>query len=268
MFASQREDNSSLCDRLEREPALKYALTGDKSVVVTPCLLPPSKSIVREWFKGRQLYKAWKKQTVIPDIKTESGDTNSEPSRTPDSDNAEGSRLSDVRLNLFTGKREVAHVHSDLTEPPVLVREEPHDHDIEDVNVLRESKAARSKQEEEDIDIRMSPLEKQPRLDDSSQLHSTPVTRRSSSDLFDSYCTPIPSGGITPGLEGDGRVMSASEGSVTPTLDQKEENRSGQHFVTPKRIRPPLRRLSISTESALRRAIITSQMKVYKFYIK
>ena len=247
LFSSQRDE--SLSDKLVIEPALKYALTGDRKSIVTPCLLPPSKSKVKEWLKGRKLYKALKKKlSVIPAIYAEDtgakSENKDEPSKVRDSDltAADQSKPGEACLNLFTGKREIIHEARDLPDkdaPPVLVREEPYNG--EEVNEESESK-----QRGDDSELEISPPFKQKKLDDSSQLHSTPLTRRSSTDLFESGCTPI---------GGDGRM--------TPTMevdDKKEEEPSG--FVTPKRIRPPLRRLSTNTESTLRRAIITTQMKV------
>ena len=271
LFSSQREDDDSLCDRLEKEPALKYALTGDKNIVVTPCLLPPSKCKVKEWCKGRTLYKALKKQTVIPDIRTENVDSNSEPNKTQEPDITAGERQSeDVRLNLFTGKREVVHEPCDLTEedrPPILVREEPHHSEgVRGLSKFRDSKTTRNRQEDEDMAVDLSPSVKQPRLDDSSQLHSTPMMkRRSSADLFEASYTPIATDRVTPTLDGTTPAVDSS-GRVTPTQEEdvKQEEQLGQGFVTPKRIRPPLRRLSTNTDTTLRRAIITTQMKVNK----
>ena len=272
MFSSQQEEDTCLCDRLEKEPALKYALTGDKNIVVTPCLLPPPKSKVKEWCKGRALYKALKRQTGIPNIRTENVDSaDSERNRTQEPDGIAGERqLEDVRLNLFTGRREAVHEPSDLNEedkPPFLVREEPDLGEMEDgPSKLRDSKVTRNRPEAEDVTTGLSPLIKQPRLDDSSLLHSTPmVKRRSSADLFEASYTPIATDRVSPTLDGN-RLTPAvdSSGRVTPTQEgegQKEEQ-SGEGFVTPKRIRPPLRRLSTNTDTSLRRAIINTQMKV------
>ena len=81
---------------------------------------------------------------------------------------------------------------------------------------------------------------KRPCLDADSILHSTPV-RRSSSELFDPGCTPVAAG-------------ERAEGSAI------RSEQTGTEFITPKR--PPLRRLSTNTESALRRAILTTETRV------
>ena len=242
LFASQK-DNDNLFDRLEKEPALKYALTGDKNVTVTPCLLPPSKSKVEEWLKGRKLYKALKKQPVI--VKTDNVDDNVSP------DSAGQSEPGEARLNLFTGKREVDHeTNKEISDKhPVLFKEELQ-YNIKategtDVAALSESREDRETNDDDELGI--SPPLKKSRLDEYSQFHSTPVTRRSSSDLFESGCTPIGSGRVTPTIGDE---------------EDKEEDQSEAGFITPKRIRPPLRRLSTNTESTLRRAILTTQMKV------
>ena len=272
MFSSQREDDTYLCDRLEKEPALKYALTGDKNIVVTPCLLPPPKSKVKVWCKGRALYKALEKQTGIPNIRTENVDSDSETNRTQEPDIIAGERqLEDVRLNLFTGRREVVHEPSDINEedkPPILVREEPDLSEMEGgASKLREGKVTRNRPDvDDDMAMALSPSIKQPRLDDSSQLHSTPmVKRRSSADLFEASYTPITTDRVSPMLDGN-RLTPAvdSSGRVTPTQEGEghKEEQSGEGFVTPKRIRPPLRRLSTNTDTSLRRAIINTQMKV------
>ena len=87
-------------------------------------------------------------------------------------------------------------------------------------------------------DVNSTP--KRPCLDSDDILHSTPV-RRSSSELFDSGCTPIPAG-------------KRAEGSASGS------EQMGTEFVTPKR--PPLRRLSTNTESALRHAVLTTETRV------
>ena len=245
LFASQ-QDNDSLFDRLEKEPALKYALTGDRNIIVTPCLLPPSKSKVEEWFKGRKLYKALKKQSVI--VKTDNVIKDVLDKTSPDDD--EHYESGEVCLNLFTGKREVVHNgQSEDDKPPLLVKEESNDIKVNDSDKagadVSESKVRDSGGIDEELDI--SPPSKQSRLDETAQFHSTPLTRRSSTDLFESGCTPIGSCRETPTVEDEGN---------------KEEDQSEMGFVTPKRIRPPLRRLSTNTESTLRRAIINTQMKV------
>ena len=81
---------------------------------------------------------------------------------------------------------------------------------------------------------------KRPCLDSDSILHSTPV-RRSSSELFDPGCTPVAAG-------------ERAEGSAS------RNEQTGTEFITPKR--PPLRRLSTNTESALRHAILTTETRV------
>ena len=277
LFSSQQEESTSLCDRLEKEPALKYALTGDKTIVVTPCLLPPPKNKVEEWCKGRVLYKALKRQTGIPKIRTENVETDSEPNRSQERDSVTTERqLEDVRLNLFTGRREVIHKHNGLIEedkPPVLVREEPDLVDIKDGPP--KSRITKSSSDDDDDVMGLSPLSKQPRLDDSSQLHSTPmVKRRSSADLFDASYTPIAAdresptfdgNRPTPAIDSSGRVTPTGRETPTQEGEVQTEGHSGEGFVTPKRIRPPLRRLSTNTERSLRRAIINTQMKVNNY---
>ena len=78
------------------------------------------------------------------------------------------------------------------------------------------------------------------RLDPDGILHSTPV-RRSSSELFDPGCTPVSAGQ---------RAEGSAVGSEQP----------GTEFLTPKC--PPLRRLSTNTQSALRRAVLSTETRV------
>ncbi|KAL3883653.1 hypothetical protein ACJMK2_029895 [Sinanodonta woodiana] len=89
----------------------------------------------------------------------------------------------------------------------------------------------------------LSPTLHGTKLDESSLLHSTPHSRRTSIDLFESVCTPIIEDRKT--LQPDQEVATAS---------------AVAGFVTPKRIKPFSRRLSSNAEKSLRRAIITNQM--------
>ena len=88
-------------------------------------------------------------------------------------------------------------------------------------------------------DLNTSPSLSQTEDNEGNLLHSTPVLRRGSTDLFEPECTPI---------AGEKRVRSSQD-------DQ------GKDFMTPKRKRP-IRRLSTQTDSTLRRAILSSQVKV------
>ena len=83
---------------------------------------------------------------------------------------------------------------------------------------------------------------------DSGVMHSTPLLRRQSTELFDSACTPITAGLGT----------KQSQGSNTGA--------GAQEFVTPKPGRR-MRRMSTNTETTLRRALLSTHAKVWVVFL-
>lgn len=253
--------SSDLIYKLDQEPALKYAITGDQSITITPTLLPPSQKSVEEWNKGRALYKQLKRQTdkiqekvtiKINDEDTETKDNatkesesdsnldtaKDKTSKTTDKDETRGKRLvQKYRLNLFTGKRELMEV-DDSSDSQKSSQE-----DSGKRNSQNTDKASPTDGNEDIVKSNESVV-------DTDILHSTPVMRKDSTELFELECTPIASGSGESGSQ---------EEDVIPGSQEKVE----QGFVTPKRIRP-LRRLSTNTDKALRRALLSTQVKVRK----
>ena len=125
VFMSQSDSRLSFTEQLEKFPQLKYALTGDRSVVICPFDVPPSNKQVTDWCKGKKLYKDLKNQALQTEQNkdhgkqgkkdrvenvakvTESNCATSkeekERTKSPLRETIKGDKL---RLNLFTGKRE------------------------------------------------------------------------------------------------------------------------------------------------------------------
>lgn len=244
--------SSDLLYKLDQEPALRYAITGDQSVIITPTVLPPSLKSVEEWNKGRLLYKQLKNEKQIigkeENLKTDENDKNKPAQNIVKVDQekytdpgkndirfTEAKKTKEVkkrfRLNLFTGKRELV--------------------EVEDSDSQKSSQEVQNSQKEEACrDASESGSQEKDNCSETPDdvLHSTPVMRRQSTELFVTECTPI----------ADSPGESSSQEGEEPARSQ-EEGPAG--FITPKRIRP-LRRLSTNTDSALRRAILTTQIKV------
>ncbi|XP_033741299.1 uncharacterized protein LOC117328070 [Pecten maximus] len=52
-----QSENETLMSRIEKDPQLRFALLGDRSVIISPCNPPPSKEIVKKWAYGRKVWK-------------------------------------------------------------------------------------------------------------------------------------------------------------------------------------------------------------------
>ncbi|OWF40745.1 DNA polymerase zeta catalytic subunit-like [Mizuhopecten yessoensis] len=52
-----QSENETLMNRIEKDPQLRYALLGDRSVIISPCNLPPSTDSVKKWICGRKVWK-------------------------------------------------------------------------------------------------------------------------------------------------------------------------------------------------------------------
>ncbi|XP_053396986.1 uncharacterized protein LOC123552830 [Mercenaria mercenaria] len=231
---SSQTGSSDLLEKLDTEPALKYAITGDQSVIITPCILPPSKKTVEKWYKGRKAYKNLKNQARKVSKEEEDKEEIGEKSKEDIFSDSE-------KLNPPDAKQE-----TDIEFTKVTAKRKTNikDKNEQDTKVLLEN-LEKSKVDEDIISpaAELDELNRSRRLsdnqeDDASLLHSTPVLRRGSTELFEPECTPI-------------------TGEKRPLGSQGDQ---GGEFVTPKRIRP-LRRLSTNTESTLRRAILSSQVK-------
>ncbi|XP_052808091.1 uncharacterized protein LOC128236972 isoform X1 [Mya arenaria] len=265
-----------LLQKLQQEPALKYAITGDQSVIITPCLLPPSMKSIKLWNKGRQLYTDIKhKKNEIKDSNHANGKQISEVKtkkqlelKDTEKSQTQEKKKGSYRLNMFTGKREWNSQSDSIS--PQSSQEGERNKDTNkrnkmDTQEYQQAKKAgnqytpESKKAKTDnfTPIKPPAVEKSAETPESSQptdehsqtedtniLHSTPMLRRQSTDLFESEYTPI-AGSREPELSQD---------------DSKDERECQGEFVTPKRIRP-LRRLSTNTETTLRRAILSTQMK-------
>ncbi|KAL4233690.1 DNA polymerase zeta catalytic subunit [Mactra antiquata] len=275
---SSQTGSSDLLDKLDEEPALKYAITGDQSVIITPCNLPPSFKTVENWNICRKVYQNAKIQAKQKEKenKNQSSDKSEENVSSKKvvekcEENIKGKNQENIkdksevqdkiddpdkyRLNLFTGKRELVS-ESAFTK---IVDKDEHvlDNIVEGITVKNETQAMMSRKESGDG---TNPdAQKRLEVDNLSQksqetlsspvsvsekeldvLHSTPMLRRGSTELFEPDCTPISSTG--------------------KRLSESQEDATGS-FLTPKRIKP-LRRLSTNTDTQLRRALLTSQMKL------
>lgn len=146
------------------------------------------------------------------------------------------------RLNLFTGKREIVRESefTVVTEKTHAKEKNEHDECVASVS-NQENKETKIDQEIKSPTGELKDFQKlsQEGDDECDLLHSTPLLRRGSTELFELECTPI---------TGQKRALDTND-------DQ------GQEFVTPKRIRP-LRRLSTNADNALRRALLSLQVKV------
>lgn len=265
---SSQAGSSDLIYKLDQEPALKYAITGDKSIIITPTLLPPSQKSIEEWHKGRLLFKQLKKENdkrnkkeklnkdadeyekqtekeFISKNSVKSKEQVPESTANVEEKDKGQKQTKKYRLNLFTGKRELMDVEDSDTSSQKSSQEDTEQKNDTDVTG---SGDAASQPSSESLKDSNDTTKADATSGDPSVLHSTPVVRRQSTELFESECTPIASGG---------------SGSQEETHSSKESQREGAEagFVTPKRIRP-LRRLSSKTESTLRKAILSSQAKV------
>jgi len=243
---------------LENQPGLKYAITGDQSVIITPCLPPPKPRAVRDWNKGRMLYKQVKqKQDIL-----ENAAQKAENKPTIEKEVVTKKKKGGYRLNLFTGKREWMSQEESDSQPSSQELQTDRKTDTESQGTTHVSKKHKP-----DVNkttplkgivqgnLSLTTLEhsqgtQEPsQTEDESILHSTPLLRRQSTDLFEPECTPIAAGTQpTPGNKSQG-----SQGS--------QGGQGNEEFVTPHRARP-LRRLSTNTAATLRRAILNTQMKV------
>lgn len=146
------------------------------------------------------------------------------------------------RLNLFTGKREIVREgkFTVVTEKTHTKDKNEHDKTVASVS-NQENKESKIDQEIKSPTVVLEDFQRPSQECDNEcdLLHSTPLLRRGSTELFEPEFTPI---------TGAKRALDTDD-------DQ------GQGFVTPKRIRP-LRRLSINADNALRRVILSSQVKV------
>ncbi|KAH3835832.1 hypothetical protein DPMN_109198 [Dreissena polymorpha] len=272
-MSSSQTGSSDLLQKLDQEPSMRYAITGDQSVIITPCLLPPLVKSVQQWLKE----KTKSVSVTKTENKKQISDDNSKLALNEDKqkktkvENNGKSKLSvgierkngSYRLNLFTGKREWTS-QSDSDSPHSSQESEvkklktkhfaekdnsvPTKHDKEyddeftaiktqdDSHTERERKLLEGKESQEDI------------ADDASQdsgvLHSTPLLRRQSTELFDSACTPITAGLGTKQSQGSNNGAGAQE------------------FVTPKPGRR-MRRMSTNTETTLRRALLSTHAKKF-----
>jgi hypothetical protein len=230
---SSQTGSTDLLDRLDREPALKYAITGDQSIIITPCSLPPSLKTVQKWYEGRKVYKNLKKKASLQEeAKGKKG--NSKENR----EVAENSKKLASETEKVNVSENIESTESKFTK--VTPKRNAKD---------QEEKVTKSETTFENLDIKSpsaeledlieSPGQSQSQDIESTLLHSTPVLRRGSTDLFEPECTPI---------TGEKR-------------NRNSQGDEGSDFMTPKRIRP-IRRLSTQTDSTLRKAILSSQVRV------
>ncbi|KAK7493090.1 hypothetical protein BaRGS_00015611 [Batillaria attramentaria] len=227
----------SLRDRLHQDPQLRCLLTGDSPCVITPVLPPPSHAAVSAWIE--------EKLKGLVDIQSEKEVTSSgvrqKDEESARSSDTETSTLVDEPSVLSTSGEEEALLFTKLREKEGKG------------GVISEATSAapptQKDSQAEDEEAGSPP--KRPRLESDGVMHSTPV-RRASAELFETGCTPIAS-------------VSSKDSSAQPGEGEgkSSEGAARDEFVTPKR--PPLRRLSTNTESALRRAIHTSQPKFEGF---
>lgn len=256
----------SLRDRLEQEPQLRYLLIGDAPCIITPVLPPPSHAAVSAWIEKKLQGLALDRHNREDRLRGGDCRTSGDAPLSPDTQASismlagESSLLSssdEEDTLLFTKLKDIEG--NPRLEPlvcaatgtvgstvsgcmPMGVKDE-----TEQGTKTSEatSTAAHSiKPDESEGNDHSSTPAKRQRLHTDRVMQSTPV-RRSSRELFETGCTPI--------AAQDSPVQAGESGVRTTEGGGREE------FVTPKR--PPLRRLSTNTESALRRAINTSQSK-------
>ncbi|XP_069126103.1 uncharacterized protein [Argopecten irradians] len=55
-----QSENKTLMNRIEKEPQLRFALLGDRSIVISPCNPPPTQKTVKKWEIGRKVWKEMK----------------------------------------------------------------------------------------------------------------------------------------------------------------------------------------------------------------
>ena len=59
---SHLDSSFSLQREAERNTQLKASLMGDRRVVITPCVLPPSRKVLQRWIRAKDLYTQLKQQ--------------------------------------------------------------------------------------------------------------------------------------------------------------------------------------------------------------
>lgn len=71
---SSQSENETLMSRIEKDPQLRYALLGDRHIVISPCNPPPKTESVSKWLEGRKLWKELKNMDKGIKSNTETND--------------------------------------------------------------------------------------------------------------------------------------------------------------------------------------------------
>lgn len=240
--------SSDLLDQLDREPALKYAITGDQSVIITPCILPPPKKSVEKWNKARKEYKDLKIQaSKNAELKEDDKEKETEKDKSIKNDGIDNTAINTdlEKTNVLTMQKDTESEFTVIAKRQTDVKEVDDEGRVAQSDICElESMGSKLEDDMKSPAAEFDKFHTSPSVDtkegeDSALLHSTPVLRRGSTELFEPECTPI---------SGEKRALET-------------QSEQGQDFVTPKRVKP-LRRLSTNTDSTLRRAILSSQLKV------
>ncbi|KAL8581748.1 hypothetical protein ACOMHN_043166 [Nucella lapillus] len=237
LFSQQQQrpstsSSSSSSLSLHSEPQLRFALAGDHPCVITPVRPPPSCSRVAAWLKEtlqKMSPSCGKTQLKSPERGEEAWGREGETSMPLDID---------VPVEEEVGVSRDSDGEDEEEEDSMFTR-------LRDRTMKPVQSTSRKVAGSDEDRLHGSSTPKRQRLDEEGIIrHSTPVGRRSSSDLFDLTCTPISAG----------RKGESSGG-------QGETTDSG--FVTPKH--PPLRRLSTNTQAALTKAMLTADQRQQSF---
>ena len=214
----------------EKNPALYTAMLGNKSVVISPCQRPPSQKAVKEWLRGKTLYKKAKEQEELA------------KQRTP-KDKVGGKHIAKT-----TAHKSTKPVHEMSPSPPE-----------ESANVSAIDKSLGGSFTEEpstSISLDDSAIE-------SDIIPPSPETKRPSSvhprQIVGSQMSSTPA--RTPSM----RSTAKSPLIVSP-ITPKPDKDTSYADLTPstsfRKPRPPRRSSSDQSQASLRRVLLNTQLKV------
>lgn len=211
-------EDLSLLEEIEREPRMRFALTGDSPLIMSPCLPPPTRDKVATWLRSQKTYR--KMATVQSDIH-------------------------DVNRDDVARKKDI--LRESIEDNSDLSGSDEDERAIFSLSSLSDS----DQNEEQDTSAVKITVDhdvttyKNHYNDTRTRLHSTPLLRKSSTDLKNPTLTPI-------------------------CREAKMKSSDSACFTTPQHIKPVA--LTSTGKGRLRQSLFQKQLQVsyssHHFYLE